>query len=410
MGWLGNLRHKRAEETQRAEAGRQDAEIPTREPEGVPGRQVSATWPAGSGRPDWMRDGMTVKLYEGAVDLEVVGESYHQDELRALVPNTRDRIRVPQHAILVPESGNPHDKDAVAVWVGGLLVGHLGRGDAAELRPGIISLVEQTGQAVAVDAVIVGGGLRSDGSEGLLGVWLRYAPEDFGLAGENSRPPDAPRRFRTGMSDAIQTDEADDSYDLSWLDGLPDDAAKRLPHLRKLTDTETDPMSRHYVLQALEADLYTLREVHPGMLEEYDEIAERHHTEMAKIRPALMAKFGDLPLLETYKQATIRNVKAGRLDTALRWANRGVEVYGQDAHDQSWVSDLHKRIAVIEAKIERQAQPTKVRPAGAPRTTATAPGPVLETLVCEDCGAEFERTRTRGRKPRFCPDCQAKHS
>jgi hypothetical protein len=77
-----------------------------------------------------MRDGLPVKLYEGGVDLEVVGESYHQDELRALAPNTRDRIRVQQHAILVPESGNPYDSLrspfwsvgwSLAIWVVGML-------------------------------------------------------------------------------------------------------------------------------------------------------------------------------------------------------------------------------------------------------------------------------------------------
>lgn len=30
----------------------------------------------------------------------------------------------------------------------------------------------------------------------------------------------------------------------------------------------------------------------------------------------------------------------------------------------------------------------------------------IETLVCQACGEQFERERTRGRKPKRCPDCK----
>ena len=368
---------------------------------------VTATWPSGQGRPAWMRDGMTVKLYGGATDLEVVGEARRQPELRRLAGVSRGRVRVAQHAILVPESGNPYDENAVGVWIGGLMIGRLSRDDAAALRPGIVRLVQRTGKAVALDAVIVGGGARGDGEEGLLGVWLTHEPGDFGLP--SSVPAAAVSAgFRTGLSEAIGRDEADDSYDLSWLDTLPEQVGERLPVLRELMRTELEPLGRHYLMRALEADLYASRADRPDALEEYDNVTTVHDGEMATIRPALLATFHRLPLLETYRQATIRHSKAGDFDRALWWAKRGIEVYGVDAHDQAWVADLDKRVAVLQAKMERQARPKKARRSSA----TTAPPPVLsaesamETLVCRTCGSEFTRARTRGRKPHECPDCR----
>lgn len=319
----------------------------------------------------------------------------------------RGRVRVEQHAILVPESGNPYDENAVGVWIGGLLIGCLSRDDASALRPGIVRLVQETGRAVALDAVIVGGGARGDGEEGLLGVWLTHDPEDFGSP--SSVPAAAVSAgFRTGLSEAIGRDEADDSYDLRWLDSLPEHVSERLPVLRELMLTEREPVGRHYLVRALEADLYVSRTDRPDALEEYDHVTTVHDGEMATIRPALLATFQRLPLLETYRQATIRHSKAGHFDRALWWAKRGIEVYGVDAHDQAWVADLDKRVAVLEAKIERKARPKTARPSSA---TTAPPGVLsaesaLETLLCRTCGGEFTRARTRGRKPHECPDCR----
>lgn len=348
---------------------------------------------------------MTVRLYEGRTDLEVVGESFHQQELRVLVGRALERVRFPQHAIVVPETGNPHDEAAVSVWIAGAPVGHLRREDAAALRPGIINLVRQTGQAVALDAVIVGGGARENGRPGLLGVWLSYDPADFGLESGDDTEPSAGSGLRTGLSEALTTDEADDSYDLSWFDALPDQPSRRVPRLRELLQVETEPISRHYLFRALEADLYAMRDLHPGMLEEYDGVTATHDREMAVIRSALVQKFGDLPLLETYKQAAIRHSKAARLDVALRWAQRGVDLYGSDAHNEAWVDDLRRRAAVLETRIELQhaPRPTTARVTHASTTPPTAS---TETLICQTCGRSFERVRTRGRKPHQCSDCR----
>jgi hypothetical protein len=75
-------------------------------------------------RPAWMRDGAEMALFDGSDDLEVVGESYYQESLWRLVgprwPD--DRVRHPVYAVLVAEDDNPHDANAVAVWVQGLKV------------------------------------------------------------------------------------------------------------------------------------------------------------------------------------------------------------------------------------------------------------------------------------------------
>ena len=134
-------------------------------------------------RPAWMRDGIKVTLLDGNEDLEVVGESYYQENLWRLVsPHRRgERVRSDVYAVLVAENDNPHDPNAVAVWVQGLKVGHLSRANARRYRPGPLRLENRYGQPIALEGEIVGGGIREDGP-GRLGVFLRYDPTDFGLS------------------------------------------------------------------------------------------------------------------------------------------------------------------------------------------------------------------------------------
>jgi hypothetical protein len=61
-------------------------------------------------------------LLEGRKDLEVVGESYRQTNL-LLVLGMRHRlehVRTDVHAMLLAEDGNPHDPNAISVWIDGL--------------------------------------------------------------------------------------------------------------------------------------------------------------------------------------------------------------------------------------------------------------------------------------------------
>jgi len=53
--------------------------------------------------------------------------------------------------------------------------------------------------------------------------------------------------MRTGLSDACATDAADYSYDLAWMDDLPDDGTRAIPLLWKLLGTETSILSRHFM-------------------------------------------------------------------------------------------------------------------------------------------------------------------
>jgi HIRAN domain len=134
-------------------------------------------------RPAWMVDGMQAVLLEGYENLEVVGESHYQDNLWQLVGSKADRserIRVEITAVLAAEPYNPHDANAVAVWIDGLKVGHLSRDDAQIYQPGLLALQEKHGKPVALAGVIAGRGTH-DGGLGRLGVFLDHNPRDFGI-------------------------------------------------------------------------------------------------------------------------------------------------------------------------------------------------------------------------------------
>ena len=101
------------------------------------------------------------------------------------------------YAMLLAEDGNPHDPNAVSVWIDGLMVGYVPRDQARALRPGLLVMQEREGKPIALKGVIVGGGLRDDGP-GRLGVFLRYDPKDFDI----SAPPqgeDADGKLRAGL-------------------------------------------------------------------------------------------------------------------------------------------------------------------------------------------------------------------
>jgi hypothetical protein len=137
-------------------------------------------------RPDWMRDGAKAALLDGDRDLEVVGESFYQDNLWRLAAARRgEPVRVEITAILVAEDDNPYDSNAIAVWIDGLKVGHLSRENACAYRSGLLALQRAHRMPIALTGVIVGGGLREDGP-GRLGVFLRHDAEDFGLRSQPS--------------------------------------------------------------------------------------------------------------------------------------------------------------------------------------------------------------------------------
>jgi HIRAN domain len=313
-------------------------------------------------RPAWMVDGASAVLVEGREDLEVVGESRYQDNLWRLVGRRYDpgeRVREETTAVLVAEPDNPHDANAISIWIDGLKVGYLSREDAQRHHAGLLALQDKHRMPVALSGVIAGGGLRDDGP-GRLGVFLRYDPAEFGLSHPPSSFPSG--SMRTGMSDALATDEADETYDLAWMRDLPADDIRAIPKLRRLLTDEHDPLSRHFMYVQLEKMLYRSRNVFSSALDEYDEVCVRHDAEMNAIRAACMDKWNHVPALETYRQMAIRQQKAKNFASALLWTERGLALYGDDCPRQEAVEDLYHRAANYSSKL--LSTPSRSEPAG----------------------------------------------
>jgi hypothetical protein len=183
----------------------------------------------------------------------------------------------------------------------------------------------------------------------MLGVFLAHDPALFGVS--RRRASDVPS-FRTGLSEAIATDLNDDSYDLSWLRDLPASDGAAIKKLRLLLEDERDPIDRHYMHCELESRLYKGRDAFESALSEYDSACELHDRDMGEIRPALFGKFGRMPVLDTYRQAAIRAQKAKDWPAVQRWAQRGIDLYGNDAARPEAVDDLHKRVAYARGRLE----------------------------------------------------------
>jgi hypothetical protein len=336
-------------------------------------------------------------LFQGHETLEVVGESNYQEALWQVVGGfRRTPVRESCVALLVPEPTNAHDRNAVRVLIQGLLVGYLSREDAAAYLPGLQRLIAgcDTGR-VALEGVICGGGQRDHGV-GFLGVFLDHNPVDFGVAPHHTTGG----TLRTGLSEAIATDLADDTYDLSWLGTLGQDGETAVAQLRALLIDEREPIDRHYMFCELESRLYHRRTVDPAALARFDEVCEQHHEEMTVIRPAIVGKFKCVPVIEMYRQAAIRWQKVKEWEAAREWARRGLEVYGLEVARPEAVADLEKRVAHATNKLEPLPMPAR------PTKTKRAAATIVETLICGGCGQPFERQRARGRKPKLCPTCR----
>lgn len=251
-------------------------------------------------------------------------------------------------AYLIPEPKNSYDRNAVMVCHAGCgVVGYLPRELAAIVGPALLRWPRN--RLACCSARLVGGGKGRS-----FGVYLNAnlkaieaGPETNAAAVKPSprveRPATGTPGFRTGFSDAAATDDSDDSYDLSWSEGLSGDPVRDVARLREQLRSDPDPIDRHYMYTELERGLYRARDGFASALQEYDDVCRAHDAEMDTIRAALLTKFGRLPLLETYKQAAIRHQKAGNWEDAAWWAQRGLEIYAEDAADPLWVEDLAKR-------------------------------------------------------------------
>lgn len=329
----------------------------------------------------------------GNTDLEVVGESHYQDNLRRITGPGRVRIAVT--AVLIPETENLYDPNAISVWATELPVGYLSREDAVTYRSGLIALTARYGRPIGLQGVAVG--------EEMIGVFLRHDPRDFGI---EVQPLPNPHKgsIRTGLSEALATDDADDSYDLRWLATVPFDPAAAIARLRELLVEERDPLDRHFMFHELEAALYRARNALPDALRDFDDVCAAHDREMETLRQAFLAKWNVVPWLQTYRQMCVRKQKQGDWTGALWWAERGLAVYGEMAARPDAVADLEAR---AEAARVQLARPSEVaRTARAARTSGPAAQVMIETLTCASCLESFDRPRTRGRKPTQCPKCR----
>jgi hypothetical protein len=119
----------------------------------------------------------------------------------------------------------------------------------------------------------------------------------------------------------------------------------------------------HAHLQTL---LYRSRDVFASALDEYDQACRQHDAEMDSIRTAFMAKWGKVPVLETYRQMAIRQQKAKNFEQALWWAERGIAIYGSDCARLEAVEDLKKQAALGPAAangLGAQSRPVEHRQA-----------------------------------------------
>jgi hypothetical protein len=336
------------------------------------------------------REEVEVTLVTGSESLDVVGESFRQDALWTIVGGAAtEHVRQGVTAILIPETDNPYDPNAISVWVIGLQVGFLSREEAARYRPGLVALWQKYGRPVALQGQIIGGGRRADGSTGSLGVFLSHDPADFGLE---------PRSDSTGSH--VRTGRHDASSSCVGLENLPGDDVGAIKAVRRLLEQEQEPIARHFAYAELEHRLYHCRDVFASALGEFDATCEAHHNEMTAIRPALVAEFGGIPLLELYRQISIRNQKAREWESVIAWATRGIAIYGDEALDQEYVNDLKQRETNATAKLHPAL---RVAP---PSHATNHDEPQIEELICRRCANTFTREVTRGRKPTLCWSCK----
>jgi hypothetical protein len=113
----------------------------------------------------------------GDVEVDVVGESFHQDALLALTGGRRSYggASVPVVAELRPDPDDPVDAEAVAVLVDGRRVGWMHHDDGLAWRATIERAIAERGTA-RCHAVIRGGWDRGHGDVGAFGVVLLLPP------------------------------------------------------------------------------------------------------------------------------------------------------------------------------------------------------------------------------------------
>ena len=125
---------------------------------------------SGSRNPAPPRAALKPFLLEGEELVQAVGESFYQPALLKQCGARRgDAVRFSCRARLVAQPDNPYDRNAVAVQVGGQLVGHLARQEAPHWQP-LVRTLAAHGYVATCEAMIAGRG--REGETDNLGVFL----------------------------------------------------------------------------------------------------------------------------------------------------------------------------------------------------------------------------------------------
>lgn len=131
-------------------------------------------------------------MLPGGRDVDVVGESYYQANLdRVCGGKTRVGHFLDCVAVLYPERDNSWDRNAVAVYIDDLKVGHLSREAAVTYRP----VADRLGVRLALCRATVSGGWdRGNGDTGHYGVRLDLAGVTTCLRVLDATAPPPPRK------------------------------------------------------------------------------------------------------------------------------------------------------------------------------------------------------------------------
>lgn len=283
---------------------------------------------------------MAAVLFEGPDSLEVKGEASYQKELSYVLSHFGRQV----FAVLQPEPDNSYDSNAVAVLVGGLKVGYLNRGDAANYQPAVLRLQQKYGKPIALKGRIVGG---TEGRESF-GIWLNHDATDFGLA---SRQVEHAAHVAERNAGGVWTGTT--AAKQEWMARAPSDRLAAIKYLRGHLASEIDPLERHFLLNELEDALYECRDIFDSALTEYEAACLLHDAEMEAIRPLLVAALGGVPYIPTYKQVAIMKAKAKDFAAALKWAERGLELYGSEGLREEMVADLRNRAGQYRGKLAK---------------------------------------------------------
>jgi hypothetical protein len=146
----------------------------------------------------------------GWPNIEVVGESHHAREIRALLPSRIDgegtEAIVP--VSLVHNPGNPHDRNAIEVRASTGLLGYLSREDAARYAP-ILATMQQNGLTAATTARVWGYDQENwdSGREEFVGSVRVDLPEPHMLAPANRPPTSAHQILPIGAAIQVTGEE-----------------------------------------------------------------------------------------------------------------------------------------------------------------------------------------------------------